>query len=213
MTEHNDQAREVLLDTIVSKLDQQDEKDELHEKRISAVETRLLENAKLSSDINVIKADIRVIKDNSMGEIFPKERAQELNSRLVTVLSQLNQPPKSEVIHHHHFPAIAWTAAGLFLALCLVSTGWFTTLREIDEYKAGDFKYRHLKLSVDSAASAYLFRMDNLYEGNPDSFQNTVLNQERLKQRRLELLDQIRSVDDQIGGIQDTAGEKKKSKK
>ena len=213
MIEQNDQVREVLMDTVITKLDRQDQKSLDQDKRIAAVEDRLGETDQLASDIQEIKADVRSISENGKQVKFTEGKLQELIKRLDNVLAFLNKPPQSEVRHHHHFPAIVWASAGLFLVLCLVSTGWLMTSEKIEQYRAGDFKYRHLKLYVDSSAAAYLFRLDSVYQANPDSFRNAVADQERLKQERLDLLDRINSINDKIGQTQDGAGEKGKSLK
>jgi hypothetical protein len=211
--EQNDNAKDILIDAVISKIDRQDEKTQLQDKRLTAVENRLDETSQLASDIPEMKVEIRAISKNAERSKFPEGKAKELNKRIDTLLSLLNRPPQSKVHHHHHFPAILWATAGLFLVLCLVSSGWLMTSEKIEQYRAGDFKYRHLKLFVDSSAATYLFRVDSLYQINPDSFRNTVVDQERLKQERLDLLDRINSVNARIGRNQDGAGEKKNGPK
>jgi uncharacterized protein (UPF0335 family) len=44
----------------------------------------------------------------------------------------------------------------------------------------------------------YLNKLDSLYASNPDSLRANVEQQERLKQERLELIDQIKQVNSQI---------------
>ena len=213
MIEKNDDAKEILMDTAIAKIDRQDEKSRLHDKRITAVENRLGETTQLASDIREIKAEVRSISENGKQVKFSEGKLQELNKRLDSVLALLSKPPQSAVRHHHHFPAIAWATAGLFLALCLASTCWFTTGQRIEQLKANDSKYRYLKAFVDSAAAVYLINLDSTYAANPDSFQNIVITRERLKERRLELLDQMHNVNSQFEGGQVRAGEKKKNQK
>jgi hypothetical protein len=213
MIEQNDNAKEILMDTVIAKIDRQDEKSQDQDKRIAVVEYGLGETAHLASDIQEIKADVRSISDNGKQVKFTEGRLQELNRRLDSILVFLSKPLQSEVRHHHHFPAIAWATAGFFLALCLASTGWFMAGQRTEQFKANDFKYRYLKVFVDSAATVYLFSLDSGYAANPDGFQNIVVTRERLKQRRLELLYQIHNLDSQFEGGQYKAGEKKKSQK
>lgn len=210
MIEQNDKARDVLMDTVINKIDRQDEKSQLHDKRIATIENKLPDSLKLASDISAIKADIRSIAENAGQPKFPEGKMQELNKRLDNVLAILCNPSKSEVRHHHHFPIIFWATAGLFLVLCLVSAGWFITGQKMDQLQANGFKYRYLKVFADSTATTFLFRLDSSYEADPDSFKNVVVSRERLKQLRLELLDKIHSVDSQFDGGRDRAGEKKK---
>jgi hypothetical protein len=213
MIEQNDPVKEVLMDTVITKIDRQDQKSQDQDKRIAAIENGLGETAQLASDIPGIKAEVRSMAESGNQVKLTDGKLQELNKRLDKVLALLSKPPQSEVRHHHHFPAIAWATAGLFLALCLVSTGWLMTSQKIEQYRAGDFKYRHLKLFVDSSAAGYLFRLDSVYQAKPDSFRNAVEDQERLKQERLDLLDRINSINGRIGQTQDKVGEKEKKPK
>ena len=147
--------------------------------------------------------------------LFKKLRAKrslikELNKRLDNLLAVLSKPPQSEVHHHHHLAVILWVTAGLFLALCLVSTGWFITGQKAEQFKANDNKYRYLKVFLDSTATDYLFRLDSTYAAHSDSFQTVVVNRERLRERRLKLLSQFRSVDSQFKAGQVRAGERNK---
>jgi hypothetical protein len=188
MTEQNDNDEEIFAETVLAKFKRQDEQSGLQEKRITAIEGKL----------------------NTPQAKFPEEKMQELNKRLDNVLATLQHPPKSEVRHIYHFPAILWAATGLFLSLCLVSTGWFMTGQRAEQFRENDFKYRYLKVFLDSPATEYLLRLDSTYTANPDSFKNAVLNRERLREQRLELLDQIHSVDSQYKAGQAGADEKKK---
>jgi len=188
MTEQNDNAEEILMDTVINKLRRQDEQSGTHEKRITAIEGKIA----------------------GPQSKFPEEKVQELIKRLDSALSILQHPPKSEVRHIHHFPAILWVAGGLFLTLCLVSSGWFMTGQTLEQFRAGDYKYRYLKVFMDSAVTDYLFKLDSVYKADPDSFQNVVVTQERLKEHLSELLYQMHAVDSQIKGGENRAGEKKK---
>lgn len=197
MNEQNENTKDILMDTVVAKLNQQDEKSQLQEGRISVIEGKLSDNSKLNTE-------------SERQSKLANGKVQELIKRLDNLLVILSKPSQSEVLHHHHFPVILWATAGLFLALCLVSTGWFMTGQKAEQFKANDIKYRYLKVFLDSTATDYLFRLDSTYAAHPDSFQTTVVNRERLKERRLELLGQFNSVDSQFKAGQSGAGERKK---
>jgi len=197
MNEQKENTEDILMDTVVTKLNQQDEKSRLHEKRISTIESKMSNSSKVNAE-------------SERQSKLTDGKVQELNKRLDNVLAVLSKPPQSEVRHHHHFPAIFWGTAGLFLALCLVSSGWFMTGQKLEQFRTNDTKYRYLKVFTDSAAADYLFRLDSTYAANPDSFQNAVFKRERLRERRLELWDQYHSVDSQFRAGQDGAGERKK---
>ena len=213
MSEQNDPVSEVLIDTVINKVDRLDQKSQDQGKRIAEVENRLGEATELASDLKEIKTEVRSISESGKQGQLAGVKLLELNKRLDKVLDILSKPSQSEVRHHHHFPAIVWAAAGLFLMLCLVSTGWYSGVRRAEQYRAGDFKYRYLKVFLDSSATGYLLAVDSIYAANPDSIQNVILTRERLKERRLELLDQINSVDSQFDKGSGKAGEKRNKQK
>lgn len=213
MSEQNDPVSEVLIDTVINKVDRLDQKSQDQGKRIAEVENRLGEATELASDLKELKVEVRSISESGKQAQLAGGKLLELNKRLDRVLDILSKPSQSEVRHHHHFHAIVWAAAGLFIVLCLVSTGWYSGMKKAEESRAGDFKYRYLKVFLDSSATGYLLAVDSIYSANPDSIQNVVLTRERLKERRLELLDQINSVDSQFDKGSGKAVEKRNKQK
>ncbi|WP_431216287.1 hypothetical protein ACQ86N_17635 [Puia sp. P3] len=100
-----------------------------------ALENNFIGSSNLKTDIITIKADLRSILENERQLKWADGKMQELNKRLDNVLTVLSKPPQSEAHHHHHFPAILWATAGLFLVLCLVSSGWLMTSQRMEQFK------------------------------------------------------------------------------
>jgi hypothetical protein len=74
---------------------------------------------------------------------------------------------------------------------------------------AGDIKYRELMLRTDTSSLRYLWRLDSEYSANLDSMRHNVELQETLREHRLELIDQLHTVDKQIDPPTDRAGARK----
>jgi hypothetical protein len=191
MEQKNIEASEVFMETVSLKLNQQDQKIDNQGKKVAVLEARLKEPPAWLSTLTEIRTGILSINTEIGKRQLPAEKIQELSSRLNTGLAIFSQPMKSEVIHHHHVSIGMWAAIGMFLILCLISSGWYMTAQKGQDSRANDFKYRHLKLAVDSAASAYLYCLDSLYSSNTDSFENAVIEQERLKREKFEILDRL----------------------
>lgn len=142
---------------------------EVQDKRIMAVEENLRQVKadtealkRLSEEISELHADLRNMKT-------VPGKMEQLSTRLGVTLELLQQPVPGKVIHHHHIPKLILIAAGLFLILCLVCTGWYNTNKKLNGFLANDTKYRQLRLDTDQRAlQRYLDRLDSLYEMSPD---------------------------------------------
>lgn len=134
--------------------------------------------SKSNSAVNLLNAQIAgMAKDN-----------QSLRNVLQGTKDLLSKPQQHK--HSHYFPKIAWVTAGLFLALCLVSIGWYSTTSRLDASRTNDLKYRYLRL-VDQAAIVRTIRQaDSLHQAKPDFFRDSVNAAEIAKQERLEMLDE-----------------------
>lgn len=77
---------------------------------------------------------------------IPEKEVKELSLDLNRLTSILKQPVKNEVINHHHVPKLVWITASLFVIVCIVCSGWYATHDNLQNYIAGDTKYRYLKL-------------------------------------------------------------------
>jgi len=209
MPQEKEDSSMILMDTVVSKLEQQDQKIQAQEKKMVRLEQQISTVPDLLAELPAIKTGMQEILSTLKNLRFPSETMQEFSKRLSAALDLLRAPAKTNIEHHHHIPKLIWATGGLFLALCIVCSGWFTICNKLGEYQGGDIKYRSLKLSVDSAALVYLSRLDSLYLANPDSLRKNVEDQERLRAERLDLLNQIQAVERKIPPPGSPAAERK----
>src|SRR5579863_6820860 len=156
MPQEKEDSSMILMDTVVSKLEQQDQKIKAQEKKMAGLEQQVSTVADPLPDLSAIKTGMQEILLGFKNLRFPTETMQEFSKRLAATLDLLRAPVKTNIEHHHHFPKLIWATGGLFLALCIVCSGWFMTCNKLGEYQGGDIKYRSLKLNVDSAAFVYL---------------------------------------------------------
>jgi hypothetical protein len=212
MPQEKEDSSMILMDTVVSKLEQQDQKIKAQEKKMAGLEQQVSAVSDPLPDLSAIKAGMQEILATLKNLRFPTETVQELSKRLAAALDLLRAPAKTNIEHHHHIPKVIWATGGLFLALCIVCSGWFTTCNKLGEYQGGDIKYRSLKLNVDSAALVYLYRLDSFYLANPDSLRKNVEDQERLRAERIDLLNQIQAVERKIPPPGSPAAEKKRGR-
>lgn len=189
---------EILVEAIVTKVTGHDKKIQGHEGRLAAVEKKIEGSPDLSPAIREIKGDVSSLNAKIQNQEFPTKDVQELRGELKTVIPLLQKPIPSQVEHHHHIPKLLWLTAGLFLLVCFLSMGWMLTAGKLADFKGNDTKYRKLRLMADSTFLVYLNRLDSLYLADPDQLRDNVIEQERLKQERLELLDKIQSVNEKI---------------
>jgi hypothetical protein len=140
---------------------------------------------------------------------LPNEKSEKLAENLSVAIPLIGKLIENKIQHHHHVPKLFWIAAALFLLLSFVCAGWSVTASREDQHLAGDIKYRELKLMADTTLLRSLWKLDSVYSANPDSVRDKVEVQETLRQHRLELIDQLHTVEKQIGPPTDRAGEKK----
>jgi hypothetical protein len=179
---------------MLSKLERQEEKLLAQERKIEVVERRINKAPDLSTDIREVRSGLQEVRKTAQSQKFPEDKIQELSSQLDRAITKLGEPLK----HHHYVPKIMWITASFFLLLCIATIGWGVTSASLKVYMANDVKYRKLELTEDSASLVYLWRLDSLYTANPDSLQNYVNEQERLKRQREELLDRVQLLEKRI---------------
>jgi hypothetical protein len=194
MSEQKTETGEVLIDTMLSKLERQEEKLLAQERKIEVVERRINEAPDLSTDVREVRSGLQEVRKSAQSQKFPGNKIQELSSQLDRVIAKLGEPLK----HHHYVPKIMWITVSLFLLFCITTIGWGVTSASLKVYVANDVKYRKLELTRDSASLVYLWRLDSIYTANPDSLQNYVTEQERLKRQREELLDHVHILEKRI---------------
>jgi hypothetical protein len=74
----------VLMDTVVSKLEQQQQKMQTQEKRIEQVEEGLQKRPDFSADIKEMKTGLQSLKTAVDNQQFPTKQVQELSKQLTT---------------------------------------------------------------------------------------------------------------------------------
>jgi hypothetical protein len=198
MNDEKQAPSEIMLDAVVEKVENQQQRIQTQEDKLTLMEKKVNAIPDHSKDIGEMKTSFRDLLAVSKGQNALMVKLDMFFLNLKTATDILRHPVESKVQHHHHIPKITWIAAGLFLVLCLVCTGWYMTARDSGQYQANDIKYRQLKLTADSASHQYLVQLDSVYLADPDKMRNNVIEQERLKQKRLELIDQLQTVNSKI---------------
>ena len=203
---------EIMMDTVVEKVENQQQRIQTQEEKLTLIEKKVNAIPDHSKDIGEMKTSFRDLLAISKGQKTLMGKIEVFIFNLKTATDMLQHPVESKVHNHHHVPKIIWIAAGLFLALCLVCSGWYATVNNSVQYQANDIKYRQIKLIADSAFHQCLVHLDSVYLTDPDKMRNNVIEQERLKQKRLELIDQLQTVNSKIGPDIKTGQKKGKGK-
>jgi hypothetical protein len=212
MSEENQTTNPILVDTIIAKVQKQDQRIQGQEEKVTQLENTVKVIPEHASSIAEIQKDTQDILAIGNEQKTMMERLQKFFTALEITTHLLRHPTPAKVEHHHHFPKITWITAGLFLALCLVSSGWYMTVQSSEQYQANDIKYRELKLEADSAFRQYLYHLDSLYLMNPEKMTKFVKEQELLREKSLELSNQLQAVNKSIGSDLKTGKQSKKGK-
>lgn len=209
MDQEQQKQSDIFRDTVAKAVEKQQERTQEHNKRIGIIEQEIQKLSGLPKDIAEIKDSLNLIKRNSVTALLPNEKSEKLAENLSVAIPLIGKLIENKIQHHHHVPKLFWIAAALFLLLSFVCAGWYVTAGREDQHLAGDIKYRELKLMADTTFLRSLWKLDSVYSANPDSVRDNVEVQETLRQHRLELIDQLHTVEKEIGPPTDRAGEKK----
>lgn len=124
------------------------------------------------------------------------EKLVHFSNRLELAANTLKQPAINKVIHHHYIPKLIWISVGLFIALCLVCSGWYVTSTKLNSFIASDTKYRLLRLdTVHKSLQLYLDHLDSLYKIQPDMREKVLETEEeyRLNFERLQKAERLKT--------------------
>ncbi|MEP6748323.1 MAG: hypothetical protein ABJB86_11400 [Bacteroidota bacterium] len=160
---------------------------ELVDKKMLAIEEKIKntpDNAGLIGDLTTKVDELH----DAFSSSFSIDKLDELTKRLEESIHFLKLPLQNKVVHQQHVPKIIWIAAGLFIVLALVCSGWYNTYNKLDASIANDSKYRYLKLdTANRKLQLYMFMLDSLYAANIN-FRSKVIYSEEQNLKNLDLL-------------------------
>lgn len=194
---------EVLLASLIDKVDAQDRKIEDLDKKTDQIPS-------YNQVLNQVKTGFEGVRSDVKKISFPEKQMLELSGRLETCIELLRRPGEQKIIHHHHVPKTIWITAALFLVLCLISTGWYTTYSHLELYKANDTKYRYLKLEADGGLLKWMKVVDSLYLVDT-KMRDSVIAREEQNQRDFEMMQKAKQMEDEARELRGKGNKKKEN--
>jgi uncharacterized phage infection (PIP) family protein YhgE len=176
---------EVLLHTIIDKLKNLDEAIQQIKSQMPQVPDYSGQLKGVSVALDQLKAGVTALPQQLK---FPTVAVHTLLQHLQVNNDLLKRPPRQDVQHHHHIKAGVLVSGALFLLLAVSGMWLYNTHSRLQDYKAGDIKYRHLKLRMGKSLHSLLSATDSLYKANSAVFRNSVVTEEEDRQHRAELL-------------------------
>jgi hypothetical protein len=176
MNEQVNDSHAAFMEAALKKIETQDKKIADMAQQIGSIPDNNQDIQQLKTGINELKAEIKNAR-------FPVREMQEFSKQLTISAKLLREPVTIKTQHHHDIPKLIWITAGLFLALCLTSAGWYMTGQKMEGYKANDIKYRYLKLQQDSNLLLLLYRTDSLQQARPGFLRDSVIQEENARHR------------------------------
>jgi hypothetical protein len=173
---------EELIGSLIDKVDKQERKMEELKVKAEVIPSYIDVLSQVKIGMEGLRTDVQKIS-------FPENKIGELFERLAKSIGLFEKPVTQKITHHHHISKIIWATATLFLVLCLVSAGWYSTYNKLDYYKANDTKYRYLKLEANRSLGKWLNMLDSLYIVNT-KMRDEVIQKEERKQRDFEIMQQ-----------------------
>ncbi|MDH7462169.1 hypothetical protein QEG73_12800 [Chitinophagaceae bacterium 26-R-25] len=181
MEEREKNIGDAFMEVARNKMEKQD-------KKIADMETAFQGLSQITKQLDHLTPLVEKLNDpgNNLQTIHAKsaELLAALKNTKTTILETKAQP----VQHHHHFPKILWALVALLIVLTIVASDLYITYKKLDSYKAGDIKYRFLKLDTSAySLQRRLYTIDSIYNIQPD-FRTKVIKMEEEKQYKLEEL-------------------------
>ena len=180
MNEQVNESHAACMEAALKKIETQDKKIADMSQQISSIPNNSQDIQQLKTSMNELKAEIKNAR-------FPVREMQEFSKQLTIGVKLLREPVTVKTLHHHHIPKLVWITAGLYLALCLTSAGWYMTGHKLAGYIANDTKYRYLKLQQDTALLLLLYRTDSLQQIRPGFLRDSIIQEENARKRDYEL--------------------------
>jgi len=171
---------EALIVSLIDKVDGQERKIEELKEKSEQIPSYIEVLSQVKTGIEGLRKDVQKIS-------FLEKEMEELSERLAKSITSLKQPFEQKIIQQHQVSKGIWVAEVLFLLLCLVTTGWFSTYNKLDFYKANDTKYRYLKLVANRSLSKWLNILDSLYIVNT-KVRDEVIRKEEQNLRNFEMM-------------------------
>jgi len=181
MEQNFDNTKEAFMEVAYKKLEQQD-------KKMAAWEEQLKDLAGNKVLLRQLIAATELLKEDVAKNQLPIETLQELSKKL-NINNVLLKLGPEKVQHHHHVPKVIWIAAGLFLGLALVCSGWYMTHQKLDQFIMNDTKYRFLKLDTGQRSLMMILdRVDKVYDSSID-MRKDVLDKEETNRKNFEKME------------------------
>jgi len=177
---------EVLIGSLIDKVDSQERKIGVQENQINELREKANHIPDNPEAVGQFKTVVEGLRTDIKKLSFPEKEMRQLSASLETTMLILKQPVKKEIIHHHHATKTIWIAAALFFIVCLISTGWYNTNKNLEMYKANDTKYRYLKLYGWPSLNRWLGQVDSSYILD-ENMRNAVIAREQENQRKFEM--------------------------
>ena len=178
------------------------------DKRIAVLEERIKSIPDNTELIKKMVTNIEMLRNEAKANYLPAEKVQDFSARLDVAIGFLKAPVENKVVHEHHIPKLIWITAGLFVAFCLVCSGWYVTSSKLDSYIANDTKYRWLRLdTANRGLQSYLDGVDSLYNVWPDMRKN-VLEMEEKNQLNFERLQKAERLKGEARELENKAKER-----
>lgn len=209
MPQETTNTQDIFMEAMLKKYEQLNENIPALEKQLAGIGETTKVIVDYAKEIEPVKNSVSELWAMVKNIRFPVQEMEQLSKALTQNVQQMKRPVETSVTHQHHVPKIIWAAAGLFLVLCLVCSGWYLTASEAGQYRAGDTKYRQLKLIANPAVQQYLARLDSVYLSDPDKMRADVTEQEQLLQQRATLMEQVQTVEGKLNPRTQKAAEKK----
>jgi len=196
---------EVLLDTIVRKVEAQDKKQDDLQKQVDSFH----DHSETLKNINVrLDTTEAEIQDLPKKISFPLLEMTWLTNALEKNSKINSRPIKAEVRHEHHLSSPIWTLIVMSLVIIGLLFVEYYTWFQANQHKENDIKYRYLQVFQPPDGKKFLHQLDSQYTSNPDQFIKDVIQQEKIELDSFEDFQRAQENQQEINDINKKWGRK-----
>jgi septal ring factor EnvC (AmiA/AmiB activator) len=109
---------------------------------------------------------------------IPTDKIETLQQQLERH-GRLFEKPLDKTVHYRHY--VGWPIVVILGMLFITTSSVAVAVRQwqrVDDYRAGDYKWRYVRFSHDTAVWQLVDRAERRYRNNPDQFINEVQDEE-----------------------------------
>ena len=137
---------------------------------------------------------------------IPTDKIETLQQQLERH-ERLFEKPLDKTVHYRHY--VGWPIVVILGMLFITTSSVAVAVRQwqrVDNFRAGDYKWRYVRFSHDTAVWQLVYRAERLYRNNPDEFINEVQGEEERRDQLARNMQKAEEANENIKKLNNQKG-------